>query len=265
MRWLITTHAVERLMGRADRELSPQLAHNLLAEALSRGKCQEERTISGQERWLLRVGRADVVAIVKKDPMLRCRVVVSVLRLDEAPEENLEDTTSDVLLAYQRQLAAMGALEVPVPEEGVSRKAKGTGQLLNRIAELEAALGRAQATVARQAEEQALAEVERYVASKKAAERAAQAVQADPPTEKVRRALEHAEHHRLRAERFKKNLRIAVRYLRKHNIVDGLHAIGSDDPYLTTEAFAEPERFTLEQRQEIARALHGQHEEEAVA
>lgn len=43
------------------------------------------------------------------------------------------------------------------------------------------------------------------------------------------------------------------------------YAIGSDDPYLTTEAFAEPERFTLEQRQEVARALHGQHEEEAVA
>ena len=105
-------------MGRADRELSPRQAWALLEEALPRGQRQPDNTLTGEERWLVTAGKASVIVIAKKDAALKCRVAVSLLRLDESPEADLEDPTEDVLLAYQRQLATMGAIDLrraPIP------------------------------------------------------------------------------------------------------------------------------------------------------
>lgn len=288
MRWLITTHAVERLMGRADRELSPQQAHVLLTEALSRGERQSETTNSGEERWLVRVGKTSVIVIAKKDPTIRCRVAVSLLRLDEPPETDLEDPTEEVLLAYQRQLATMGAL--PVPVELVPER-RPTGALYNRIGELEAALARAQGALARQAEEKALAEAEkRYHESDKAADRLkrleashrsavaevgklksrirdlemSSEVSAEGK-DRLQRLKDHAISETEQKDLFQGCLRIAVRYLRQHEVTSVLHAIAERDAYLTTDAFAEPWRFTAEERREAARLARVEHEQETAA
>lgn len=284
MRWLITTHAVERLMGRADRELSPRQAYALLEESLPRAQRQEDATLTGEERWLV-PGKVPVIVIAKKDKMLRCRVAVSVIRVDESPETDLEDPTEDVLLAYQRQLATMGALDVPL--EAVSER-RPTGALYDRIAKLEAALGRAQGAIARQAEEMALLESEkRYHESERAADRlkrleaSKRASDAEmlrltskvrdlersftPAPEapsKLRRAQDHAAHETEQKELLRACLRIAVRYLRRHEATSALHAIAEHDPYLTTEVFTDPERFTPEERREAARLARVEHEHE---
>jgi hypothetical protein len=57
-------------------------------------------------------------------------------------------------------------------------------------------------------------------------------------------------------------LRIAVRYLRRHEATSALHAIAEHDPYLTTEVFTDPERFTPEERREAARLARVEHEHE---
>ena len=105
MKWLITAHAVERLIERFDRTISNTGATAILTENLPNARRLAEKTFSGQTQWEFDFRGERVRVISKYDKAIRQIVAVTVVRIEEKNDLS-EEETDDMVSAYRRQMLA---------------------------------------------------------------------------------------------------------------------------------------------------------------
>lgn len=269
MKWLITTNAIERLMGRVDRTITTKQAEDALGAKLPTAAKLDKLTRHGQGYYQIEAFGQSVLIIGKHDPAIRRMVAVSVLRVDEADDG--EDATDEVLAAYQRAHKA-GAIVPFVPlSNGDMRAGAKVDELQRRIAALEAHVAVLQLEAARTEEERERVSLERQLLEKHNAA-TVRALVASPPqpakvvgetvrTKAFAKTLAHAERER---EEMRPILRIAIAAL--HEITESgddaiarftMARLRERVPGFTSLPFLYPERFTREERQAAGRVAEG--------
>jgi len=260
MKWLITAHAIDRLMGRVDRTITTKQAEDVLHGQLAVAQKLDKLTRHGQGYWHIQAFGKPVLVIGKHDAAIRRMVAVSVLRVDE--EDDGEDATDEVLAAYQRAQKA-GAI---VPFVGLSNGDMKAGakvdELQRRIAALEAHVAVLQLETARAEEERERVALERKFLEKQnaAAMRAAGEPIATGESRRLTRTIAHADKMSRERDDQRALLRVAVRALHEIAAADGnmlaedaLVAIHQKSPVFVSLPFLYPDRFTREERQAAGR------------
>lgn len=273
MKWLITTHAIERLMGRVDRTITTKQAEDALGTQLPVAVKLDKLTKHGQGYYQIQAFGRPVLVIGKYDAAIRRMVAVSVLRMDEV--DTGEDATDEVLAAYERAQKA-GALSFVALSNGSMRAGAKVDDLQRRIAALEAHVAVLQLETARAEEERERVALERRLLEK----HNAAAVRAATPTpvvhrttvvvgetvraKKFERLTIHAAKMEREREAMRPLLRTAVRALTEIAEADG-NALAEDalveihrtSPDFTLPTFLYPERFTREERRAAGRVAEG--------
>lgn len=270
MKWLITTHAIERLMGRVDRTITTKQAEDALGTQLAVAVKLDKLTRHGQGYYQIQAFGKPVLVIGKHDAAIRRMVAVSVLRMDEVDEE---DMTDEVVSAYQR--AQKVGIATPAMElsNGSMKAGAKVDELQRRIAALEAHVAVLQLEAARAEEDRERVALERRLLEKHSA---AAVRAATPPfptpivqrivvgetmrAKKVERLTVHAEKMEREREEMRPLLRTAVRALTEIAEADGnmlaedaLVAIREKSHDYVSLPFLYPERFTREERRAMGR------------
>ena len=274
MKWLVTTHAIERLMGRVDRTITTKQAEDALGTQLPVAVKLDKLTKHGQGYYQIQVFGKTVLVIGKHDAAIRRMVAVSVLRMDEV--DTGEDATDEVLAAYERAQKAGGLVPFVALSNGSMRAGAKVDDLQRRIAALEAHVAVLQLETARAEEERERVALERRLLEK----HNAAAVRAATPTpvvhrttvvvgetvraKKFERLTTHAAKMEREREAMRPLLRTAVRALTEIAEADGnaltedaLVEIHRTSPDFTLPTFLYPERFTREERRAAGRVAEG--------
>lgn len=194
MKWHVTTHAIERLMGRVDRTITTKQAEDALYRQLDVAVKLDKLTRHGQGYYQIQAFGQPVLVIGKHDPAIRRMVAVSVLRVDEV-EEEAEDTTDEVVAAYQRAQKAGTVVPFMDVSNGEMKRGVKVDELQRKIAALEAHVAVLQLEAARAEEDRERVALERRYLEKQ--NREAAAMLTETPTagmmRKLARAMAHGE------------------------------------------------------------------------
>ncbi len=256
MKWHVTTHAIERLMGRVDRTITTKQAEDALYRQLDVAVKLDKLTRHGQGYYQIQAFGQPVLVIGKHDPAIRRMVAVSVLRVDEV-EEEAEDTTDEVVAAYQRAQKAGTVVPFMDVSNGEMKRGVKVDELQRKIAALEAHVAVLQLEAARAEEDRERVALERRYLEKQ--NREAAAMLTETPTAGMMRKLARA-----MAEEQRPILRVAIRALYEidaagHSIIaiDAMEKLCEMASGYVSLPFLYPERFTREERQAAGRVAEG--------
>ncbi len=265
MKWHVTTHAIERLMGRVDRTITTKQAEDALYRQLDVAVKLDKLTRHGQGYYQIQAFGQPVLVIGKHDPAIRRMVAVSVLRVDEV-EEEAEDTTDEVVAAYQRAQKAGTVVPFMDVSNGEMKRGVKVDELQRKIAALEAHVAVLQLEAARAEEDRERVALERRYLEKQ--NREAAAMLTETPTagmmRKLARAMAHGEKMEREREEQRPILRVAIRALYEidaagHSIIaiDAMEKLCEMASGYVSLPFLYPERFTREERQAAGRVAEG--------